>query len=140
MLDEEEYERWMSMAKMTLRSARRDLEGGDYNWACFKSQQAAEFAVKALLWGIGRPRYGHAVSKLIGEAGDVPDEVVRACLRLDKFYTAPRYADMWSEGAPHEYYSKEEAEEAIYYASKVIEFVEERWRSLKGGGRRGGGE
>ncbi len=62
MLDEDEYKRWIAMAKKTLESARRDLEGGDYNWACFKSQQSAEFAVKAILWGIGEPRYGHAVS------------------------------------------------------------------------------
>ena len=136
MLDEEEYEKWMSMAKKTLKSAERDLNGGDFNWSCFKSQQAAEFAVKAFLWGIGKPKYGHAVSKLIKEIDDVPEDIVKACMRLDKFYTAPRYADMWSEGAPYEYYSKEEAEEAIYYASKVMGFVEDGWRSLKEGLRR----
>ncbi|MCD6348182.1 MAG: HEPN domain-containing protein [Candidatus Korarchaeota archaeon] len=138
MLDEEEYGKWMLMARRTLESAKRDLVGGDYNWACFKSQQAAEFAVKAILWGIGRPKYGHATSKLIVELDDVPDEVIEICKRLDKFYTAPRYADMWSEGAPFEYYSRREAEEAIYYAERILEFVEGRWRSLIGEERRGG--
>ncbi len=44
---------------------------------------------------------------------------------------------MWSEGTPFDYYSRSEAEEAIYYAKTVIEFVEDRWRSLKRGGKKG---
>jgi HEPN domain-containing protein len=36
-LDEGEFERWKRSALRTLESARRDLDGGDYNWACFKS-------------------------------------------------------------------------------------------------------
>ncbi|MCY0883814.1 MAG: HEPN domain-containing protein [Acidianus infernus] len=39
----------MISAKQTLESARSDLNSGFYNWACFKSQQAAEFTV----YGIG---------------------------------------------------------------------------------------
>ena len=61
-LDEGEFERWKRSALRTLESARRDLDGGDYNWACFKSHQAAEKALKALLWGVGRPRSGHALT------------------------------------------------------------------------------
>ncbi len=133
MLDEEEYSRWMNMAKKTLESARKDLEGTFYNWACFKAQQAAEFAVKAFLWGIGTPKYGHAISKLIGGVDDVPEDIIEAGKRLDKFYTAPRYTDMWVEGSPYEYYSRKEAEEAIYYAEKVISFIEGRWRLLREG-------
>ncbi len=137
MLDEEEFGRWMGSARHTLRSAMRDLEGGDYNWACFKSQQAAEYALKAYLWGVGQPAFGHSLLRLSELIGEVPDDVRDACARLDKFYTAPRYADMWSEGSPHEYYTRREAEEAIFYARRVMEFVEEKWRSLRGGGERG---
>jgi len=53
------------MARRTLESARRDVEGGDYNWACFKAHQAAEFAVKGLLYGVGKPARGHSVFKLL---------------------------------------------------------------------------
>ena len=130
MLDEPEYERWMRSARYTLDSARHDMEAGFYSWACFKAQQAAEYALKALLWGVGRPRYGHSLLRLVGEVGGAPEDVVEACARLDKFYTAPRYADAWSEGSPQDYYTRREAEEAIYYAERVIRFVEERWRSL----------
>ena len=133
MLDQDEFERWMKSAKHTLNSAERDLEGGYYNWACFKAQQAAEFAVKAYLWGVGMPSFGHSLTKLIRELGEVPEDIYEACARLDKFYTAPRYADMWSEGAPHEYYTKREAEEAIYYAKQIIVFIESKWKSLREG-------
>jgi len=50
-LDVSEYERWTRSAVRTLESAERDAEHGDYNWACFKAHQAAEKALKALLWG-----------------------------------------------------------------------------------------
>jgi len=52
-LDAQEYERWMKSAYKTLESARRDRENGFYNWACFKSHQASDKALKALLWGLG---------------------------------------------------------------------------------------
>jgi len=51
--DQEEYRRWMKQAEATLSSAKRDKDYGDYNWCCFKAQQAAEFAVKGLLYGVG---------------------------------------------------------------------------------------
>ena len=53
-LDEEEYNRWMKNAQTTLRSAINDKSSQFYNWACFKAQQAAEYAVKAYLRGIGK--------------------------------------------------------------------------------------
>jgi HEPN domain-containing protein len=61
-LDVDEYERWMKSAIKTLESARRDIKQGDYNWACFKAYQAGEKALKALLWGAGLPRTGHALT------------------------------------------------------------------------------
>ena len=134
MLDEDEFRRWIKSAKHTLRSARRDLSAGDFNWSCFKAQQAAEYAIKAFLWGVGKPEFGHALTRLVQGVGDVPDDIYEACARLDKYYTAPRYADMWSEGSPHEYYTRKEAEEAIYYAELIINFIEDRWKSLEKGG------
>ena len=44
-LDDDEFQRWMVNAKSTLKSADNDKSSEFYNWACFKAQQAAEYAV-----------------------------------------------------------------------------------------------
>ena len=72
MLDTDEFNRWIDSAMKTLESAKRDFNAKDYNWACFKAQQAVEKALKAILWGIGKPRIGHALKKImeaVREAG-----------------------------------------------------------------------
>ncbi len=133
MLDYSEFSRWMDMAKRTLESARRDAEGGDYNWACFKAQQAAEFAVKAYLYGIGQPRAGHAVSLLLSHIG-APEELVDKAKYLDKMYVPTRYPNAWSEGAPYQYYTRRDAEEAIEICREVIDYIEARWKALRSSG------
>jgi len=65
MFDNEEYDRWLKEAENTLRSAQIDKENGFFNWCCFKCQQAAEFAVKGLLYGFGLTPFGHSITKLI---------------------------------------------------------------------------
>ncbi|MEM3109533.1 MAG: HEPN domain-containing protein [Candidatus Bathyarchaeia archaeon] len=136
MLDDEEYHRWMRSSRMTLESARGDLERGDYNWACFKAHQAAEFAVKALLHGLGLPAHGHGVSKLLMELpeGLEAHGMLREAKALDKYYVPTRYPDAWAEGTPEDYYTGEDAEEAVGYAKKIIDKVEHSWRSLGGEG------
>ena len=134
MLDETEYLRWISMARATLKSAEGDLERGDYNWACFKAQQSAEFSLKALHHGLGLSGYGHSLSRLLMELRDKGlrfDEVlIERAKALDKLYVPTRYPNAWAEGAPHEYYTRSDAEEAIRAAREIMEWVEEVWRSL----------
>ena len=65
MLDEAEYTRWINSSRKTLNSALGDLERDDYNWTCFKAQQAADLAIKALLHGLGLSAYGHSISRLL---------------------------------------------------------------------------
>ena len=140
MLDEAEYARWMSMADSTIRSAEGDLLRGDYNWACFKAQQSTEFAVKALLYGLGMAVHRNSVSRLLSSLPEELDysAIMQAAKTLDKYYVPTRYPNAWTEGAPFEYYTERDAREAISYAREVIEWVREAWRSL-GGGRRIGG-
>jgi len=139
MLDESEYSRWISSAKRTLESAFGDLRRGDYNWACFKAQQAAEMAVKALLHGLGLPAYGHSISKLLinlrSKGLQVSNDIINLAKSLDKYYIPTRYPNAWVEGTPYDYYTVEDAESAIRYAKSIIEWVEEVWRYLRRGER-----
>lgn len=135
MLDMHEYVRWINSAKRTLRSAYGDLERGDYNWSCFKAQQSAGMAIKALLRGLGLPSYRHSISRLLVDIKtqgiNVPDEIIKCAKTLDKHYIPTRYPDAWSEGIPYEYYTSDDAKLAINYAEKIIAWVEEQWKSLR---------
>lgn len=126
--DKKECERWLEQAKNTLQSATRDKERGDYNWCCFKAQQAAEFAVKGLLYGIGLSAVGHSLLKLLGdlEGKGIKVDEIKGCARtLDRHYIPTRYVNAHPEGAPFEFYDLSTAEDALGCAGKIIEFVKE---------------
>ncbi|MDK2870471.1 MAG: hypothetical protein PWP39_1706 [Pyrococcus sp.] len=128
MFKDSEYERWIKEAKRTLESAYSDLKEGYYEWASFKSQQAAELAVKAVLRGLGLAPVGHSITRLLrelkGMGFNVPKKLLYYAMELDRNYIAPRYPDAYPEGAPFEYYSEEVAKELISYAEAIIKFVE----------------
>lgn len=130
--DESEFSRWLAMAKKTITSAQGDLERGDFNWACFKAQQSAEYAVKALLHGLGLEAYGHSVSKLLSKLTKDLDysKILQEAKTLDKYYVPTRYPNAWVEGLPIDYYTRQDALQAIEYAEKIIRWVEDVWRSL----------
>lgn len=126
-LDCTEYSRWFRHAEYTLRAVETDLSAGNYSWSCFKAQQAAEFAIKALLRALGRPAFGHNLVALSSELADYCgglDTRLRFCIGyLDKMYTSSRYPDAFVEGAPYERYTREEAVEAGECARLVLEWV-----------------
>ncbi len=146
MLDRVEYERWMSQAKKTFELIDADIEYGGYSWACFKAQQAAELALKALLLLYGEPLFTHDLSKLLRRASQLcgmePPEEVKECVALlDKMYIPPRYPDAFPEGAPWEHYTKREALEAKECARRIMEWVERcATRALKEAGEAQGGD
>jgi HEPN domain-containing protein len=134
-LDTSEYDRWLRSAYKTIDSARRDHESGFYNWACFKSHQAAEKAIKALLWGVGKPRAGHSLTYLLEHLEreldiEAPINIEQACIALDKYYIPTRYPDAWVEGIPEDYFSEQDAIDAVEKALSIIRWVEETWREL----------
>ena len=127
-----EYDRWMKSAKTTLRSATNDKSSEFYNWTCFKAQQAAEYAVMAYLRGIGKCYYGHSISLLLVDLR-FSKEIVDLAKNIDKYYIPTRYTDAWSEGNPEDYYTLEDASEAIGCTERIINEVEAKWKSLKEG-------
>lgn len=127
-IDTPELERWLSQARHTRESAERDAQFGDFAWSCFKSQQAGEYALKALLRGLGQPAHGHALRRLLSDLSaielEVPQVVVEKAQILDRHYVPTRYADAFPEGSPHEYYNRAAAEEALDAADKIIRWVQ----------------
>lgn len=122
---------WLREAREDLESARILLNGGQYHHACFHAQQAAEKALKALLRRFHVARTGHSVLDLLREASRhvrVPSGLWDAARILDQYYIPPRYPNAFPAGAPSDYYTREQAEEAIRYAEEVVEFVERHVR------------
>ncbi|NVM53286.1 MAG: HEPN domain-containing protein [Candidatus Helarchaeota archaeon] len=126
MFDDDEYVRWMREAENTLKSAITDKENEFYNWCCFKCQQAAEFGLKAFLYGIGSTPFGHSLIKLADtlESQDIDvSSILTICRRLDLFYIPSRYPNAHSTGSPYEYYDDDIAQEALENAQKILNFV-----------------
>lgn len=132
LLDELEFSRWIIMAEKTIDSAQSDMERGDYNWACFKAQQSAEFAVKAFLHGLGLEAHGHSISSLLLKLPVelVPLVIIQEAKTLDKYYVPTRYPNAWAEGLPTDYYTHQDALQAIEHAKKIIDWVVKSWKSL----------
>ena len=117
---------WLSEAEYDLETAAILLENGRYNAACFYAQQAAEKAVKAVLLSCNIWRAGHSVLDLLRELSrhvEVPKRLLDAARVLDKHYIPTRYPNVFNSGAPHEYYTEEDARQAIQLAREVLAFA-----------------
>lgn len=116
---------WFAQAVRDLEQARDSRAAGRHEWACFAAQQAAEKAVKALHLAMGQEAWGHMVAQLLTE---LPESVAPAGLAdkarvLDNYYVATRYANGHPAGAPFEHYGIIQSDQAIQYASEIIEFA-----------------
>ena len=119
---------WLAQAKRDLEHARKDVTDAYYEHACFESQQAAEKAVKAFYQSHHCEAWGHRVSKLLQEvpgfAGPPPANLIDDGKILDQYYIPTRYPNGVESGAPMDYYTKEQAENAVQRAENIIRWCE----------------
>ncbi len=118
---------WWNQSLRDLAHARNALDDADFEWAAFAAQQAAEKAVKALIFASGGEPWGHSVAVLLEALSQAPDQpVLEAGRRLDKHYLPTRYPNGLPAGHPGKYYTRGEAERAIEDATTIIEFCRSR--------------
>lgn len=118
---------WMAQARRDLESAREQLADGYHEWACFISQQAAEKALKAVFQHLGGEAWGHSLVRLaegLAERIEIPEQIWRAARVLDRFYLPTRYPNAWDQGAPKDYFGREDAEHAVACAEAVLRFCD----------------
>lgn len=115
---------WMAQAKYDLKHAENSLKLGDYEWACFAAQQAAEKALKALIESRNGRALGHSLTALM-EALMIDDiELVKTAARLDRFYILTRYPNGFDAGVPRDYFFQDDAERAIEDAERIISYCQ----------------
>jgi HEPN domain-containing protein len=119
---------WMAQAKRDLEHAAKDVADGYYEHACFEAQQAAEKAVKAVYMRLHAEAWGHRVARLLEEldlgAARLPSELIDDAKLLDQFYVPTRYPNGFESGAPMEFFTKEQAADAVRRADKIIRWCE----------------
>ncbi|HWP48238.1 MAG TPA: HEPN domain-containing protein [Candidatus Limnocylindrales bacterium] len=112
-----------------MRHARHALEDRDFEWSCFASHQAAEKALKAVFQKLGMEAWGHTLTALIGNLPSslpVSESLVNYARMLDKHYIPMRYPNGFESGAPMDFYTEEEAQNAIRYAEAILEFCRDQ--------------
>jgi len=120
---------WLRQAIRDLEHAKRSIEFGDYEWACFAAQQAAEKAVKALYQKLGVEVWGHSISRMLNslpEKHRPSGELIDKAKELDRHYIPTRYPNFHPEGAPLDYYTMEDARRAVSYAEEIIRFCKNK--------------
>ena len=116
---------WMRQAEADLRHARNARDAGDYDWAAFASHQSAEKAIKAVFQKRSLDAWGHVLSLLLTSLPEelTPDEsLLDRAKALDKHYIPTRYPNGFERGAPVDFYTENEAAEAINNAEAILEY------------------
>lgn len=117
---------WLHQADADLRLSRHARDGGAHDWACFAAQQAAEKALKAALMRRGEDAWGHTVTALLGVVvaeGKADEELVVCAKTLDKHYIPTRYPNGLDAGAPTDFYTGKDSDDAIACAERIVAFA-----------------
>ena len=121
----ERSEDWLKQAERDLESAKAQARDEFYEWACFISQQAAEKACKAVFQNWGAEAWGHSISSLIKGMKTkchISEEISDAARNLDRHYIPSRYPNGFDSGIPADYFTGEDAENAISDSERILRF------------------
>jgi len=130
----DEAERWIKQGERDIEIAKKLFESEMYEAVCFHAQQAAEKALKGLLYGKGyRAIVTHSVKELFNavnkEFKDI-SPLYKECIELDKEYIPSQYPDAFPSGSPYEYYSKEDGQKCLNYAELILKEVKRLMKNL----------
>ena len=121
--------RWSDEAREDLQTALVLLDAARYSASAFHSQQAAEKALKAVLYGMNKCPWGHTLISLLNEVVDnttvdTPDTLRSSAVTLDPHYVNARYPDAHLSGTAAAHYDAATALEAYQCASRILEACE----------------
>lgn len=125
-----ERERWLAEAQGDLEIAEVLLREAKYNASAFYSQQSAEKALKAALYGLHEQPWGHSVRDLLLRLEEINPlegiEELESCGRiLDRHYIGARYPNAYPSGSARDYYDEKTAAEALQCARRFVNILTE---------------
>ncbi|MBF0314198.1 MAG: HEPN domain-containing protein [Oligoflexia bacterium] len=118
-MSKERAKDWLQQAQNDILFAQEGLKLQFYSQTCFLCQQAAEKAIKSLAYFRDYEIRGHSIT-IIAKSMKINSEVERAGRILDLYYISTRYPDALPGGAPFEFFTKEQATEALELANIII--------------------
>jgi HEPN domain-containing protein len=121
----ERSEDWMKQAVRDLKAAEEMARSRSFEWSCFAAQQAAEKAVKAVFQKLNAAAWGHSVldlMKVLSKKTAVNEDLLNCARTLDRYYLPTRYPNSFESGSPYEYFTEKDAEDALVYSRRIIEF------------------
>jgi HEPN domain-containing protein len=126
----QEAQRWLRQAQLDFAFLEVARQVGKYDTCCFLAQQTAEKALKGYLFYQGEELiFTHAIFRLCTMAAqyDPAFEDIREQVKLlDFHYVEARYPNALEGAIPAEFYSDQDARQAIAMARIVIEAVQVR--------------
>jgi len=124
---EREADRWWRQALSDFALLSVIRQAGKYDTCCFLAQQTAEKALKAYLFRQGEELvFTHSIFRLCDMATQYDPDLAGLQERvklLDLFYVEARYPNALEEVIPAEFYSEQDANQAIVMAEAVITAV-----------------
>ena len=118
-------EDWYRQAKNDLLWAEDTLTSKRYAQSCFVAQQVAEKSLKSLALARGYLDVrSHSIVE-IAKAIEIDGEIERMGKRLDLYYISSRYPDAFPSGAPFEFFTEDQATEAVAFARAIVHKIGE---------------
>ncbi|MBF0314270.1 MAG: HEPN domain-containing protein [Oligoflexia bacterium] len=122
---------WWAQAENDLLWAKDSLSHGHFAQTCFIAQQVAEKALKSLALHQGYEKVkSHAISTITKEL-KINGELEIMGKKLDLYYISSRSPDAFTEGAPFEFFTEDQAREAISFADKFLEKIRALFKQEK---------
>lgn len=119
-MNTERSQDWLKEANSDLSFAKVGLQSGFFAHACFISLQAAEKALKAMLFHSGAKLIvTHSLFKLC-QTLNINGALEDAAKILDQYYVSARYPDALVEGNPSAWLTEKQAREAVQYAETFV--------------------
>ena len=124
--------RWLRAARDDLKTAVILRDAAQHAHSCFHAQQAAEKALKSMLYFHDRDPWGHSAAKLLDNLRtegllSVPKDPTLHdhALVLDRFYVPTRYPNGLPDLSPDEAYSGADSAMAVGYAGEFISLADD---------------